>query len=335
MKNSYGETIGYRRLRGSRHVRELVSRVNVNYRQMIQPLFVTESQNEREALPGLTGTYRDTPASLLKQVESDLKSGANKFLIFASPKAKHAHDFDHSFLTSQIAALKKQFGDDIWLAADICLCANTTHGHCGIMNDAMDHVINPDSTNALAEMALACAQAGADCVAPSDMMDGRIRAIRNILDDNHLAQTVLMSYSAKFASAFYGPFRIAQNSKPGQGAVKLTDRKTYQMDFRRPDDALLCSLRDAEEGADILMVKPIVHYLDVLKNLTDQIDLLFAAYYVSGEHALIECAAEKGLIDAPSGHVETWHAIRRAGATIIITYAARYAKQWLEDYYGK
>jgi porphobilinogen synthase len=198
----------------------------------------------------------------------------------------------------------------------------------------MDHVLNPESTDALAQMALAAAQAGADCVAPSDMMDGRIRVIREILDNNNCAQTVIMSYSAKFASAFYGPFRIAQNSGPDQN-MKLQDRKTYQMDYRRPDDALACSVRDAQEGADILMVKPVVHYLDVLKTLTEQINLPFAAYYVSGEHALVEAAASQGLVNAQAAHIENWHGIARAGGQIIITYAARYARKWLGEFYGE
>jgi porphobilinogen synthase len=327
----------YRRLRDNTHVRELTARVMVSHRQMIQPLFVAENLAAREAVPGLTGTHRDTPQSLLKQVESDLRSGITKFMLFVAPDAKHTHEFDHSFLTSQIAALKQQFGSDIWLAADICLCAATTHGHCGILNDAMDHVLNPESTEALVDMALTAAEAGADCIAPSDMMDGRIRMMREALDE-HNQQTVLMSYSAKFASAFYGPFRIAQNSAPNLLAgkkVKLQDRKTYQMDYRRRDDALQCSLRDAAEGADILMVKPAVHYLDVLQDLTRQIPLPFAAYYVSGEHALVEAAAAQGLVNASDAHVENWHGIVRAGGQIIITYAARYARQWLREFYGE
>ena len=324
----------FRRLRDNAHIRELTARVNVSHRQMVQPLFVTEGLKARESIPGLTGTHRDTPTSLLNQIKDDVKHGITKFLLFASPTAKHTREFDHSFLTSQIAAIKKQFGNDIWLAADICLCASTTHGHCGILNDAMDHVENPASTQALADMALAAAQAGADCVAPSDMMDGRIRAIRETLNTNGHAQTVLMSYSAKFASAFYGPFRIAQNSAPDK-KLKLQDRKTYQMDYRRPDDALACSLRDADEGADILMVKPVVHYLDVLKELSAQIPLPFAAYYVSGEHALVEAAAAQGLVDARAAHIENWHGIARAGGQIIITYAARYAREWLEGFYDK
>ncbi len=301
---------------------------------MIQPLFVAENLPARAEVPGIPGTHRDTPDSLLRQVEFDLKNGATKFLLFASPAAKSTREFDHSFLASQIAALKKQFGEDIWLVADVCLCASTAHGHCGILNDAMDHVVNPESAAALAEMAVDCAAAGADCVAPSDMMDGRVAAIRTALDHADLDCTAIMSYSAKFASAFYGPFRIAQDSAPDK-KLKLQDRKTYQMDFRRTDDALICSLRDAEEGADILMVKPAVHYLDVLARLTTEIPLPFAAYYVSGEHAMVEAAAAQGLLDARAAHIENWHALRRAGARMIITYAARYAREWLREFYGE
>ena len=333
MKNS-PQPITYRRLRDNAHVRDLAARVQISHRQMIQPLFVTEGLPERAAVLGLTGTYRETPQTLLAQVESDLKSGASKFLLFASPKAKHTDQFNHDFLCRQIVALKKQFGDDIWLASDVCLCASTAHGHCGILNDAMDHIDNGASVESLAEMALALAHAGADCIAPSDMMDGRVATIRMALDKHGLDRTAIMSYSAKFASAFYGPFRIAQDSAPDKKA-KLQNRKTYQMDFRRPDDALLCSLRDADEGADILMVKPVMHYLDILKALSDEIALPFAAYYVSGEHAMVEAAAAQGLLNAPAAHVEAWHAIRRAGATMIITYAARYARGWLEEFYGK
>jgi len=329
--------ISQRRQRANTHIRELTAEVQVSHRQMIQPLFVAENLQERAAVPGIPGTYRDISSSLLRQVESDLKSGARKFLLFASPAAKATHKFDHTFLCAQIAALKKQFGDDIWLAADVCLCASTTHGHCGILNDVMDHVLNPDSTAALVKMAVVCAEAGADCIAPSDMMDGRIAAVRAALDDAGQDRTAIMSYSAKFASAFYGPFRIAQDSAPSKNnkKLKLQDRKTYQMDFRRADDALACSWRDADEGADILMVKPALHYLDILKTLSDTISLPVAAYYVSGEHAMVEAAAEQGLIDARAAHIENWYAMRRAGARMIITYAARYAGEWLKEFYGE
>lgn len=330
-KPRYGQPIGNRRLRSNSHVRELTRQVRVHHEELIQALFVVEGIQDRETIPGIPGTFRDTPDTLLTQIESDIEAGITKFLLFGvpSPDSKHSHEFDHSFTVSQIAAIKQRFGDDIWLAVDVCLCASTESGHCGILNDSMDHVLNPESTDALADMAVQYARAGADCIAPSDMMDGRVLAIRENLDDHGFDQTMIMSYSAKFASAFYGPFRLACDSAPGQDDVKLKDRKTYQLDYTRPQDALSCSWRDYEEGADILMVKPVIHYLDILKTLTDEIPAPFAVYYVSGEHASIEAAAEKGLINAAEGHVEAWHAIKRAGASMIITYAARNGKEWL------
>ena len=326
----YGQPLGNRRLRQNEHVRELTRQVRVHPEELIQGLFVVEGITEKEEIPGIPGTYRDTPQTLLEQIESDIKAGVTKFLLFGvpAPESKHSCEFDHSFTAGQIKAIKDKFGDDIWLAIDVCLCSSTQSGHCGVLNDMGDHVLNPESTQALAEMALEFAQAGADCIAPSDMMDGRIRAIRQILDDNGFDQTMIMSYSAKFASKFYGPFRVACDSAPDK-AVKLKDRTSYQLDYCRPQDAITCSWRDYDEGADILMVKPIIHYLDILKTLTDQIPAPFAVYYVSGEHACIEAAAEKGLIDAAQGHVEAWHAIKRAGGSMIITYAARYGKEWL------
>jgi porphobilinogen synthase len=192
----------------------------------------------------------------------------------------------------------------------------------------MDHVMNAESVDALAKAALAYAQAGADCVAPSDMMDHRIRAIRETLDEYHLHETLIMSYSAKFHSGFYGPFRVAADSAP-KGALKLKDRGTYQIDPANPADAYRSSVRDMEEGADILMVKPGLPYLDVISNLTAQIPLPWAVYEVSGEFAAIELMAEKGLIDARRAHLESWTAFFRAGAQMVITYGARSAKEWI------
>ena len=314
----------------SPQVRELTQDVDLSHKQAIQPLFAVQGIKEREIIPGIPGTYRDTPESLLKQVESDLKAGVNKFILFGVGEHKHEHNFDYSFHQAQIAALKQRFGSDVWLATDVCMCSSTSHGHCGILNEARDHVINTESTKVIAEQALAFARAGADCVAPSDMMDSRIAAIRNILDDNDLSHISIMSYAVKYASHFYGPFRVACDSKPGQADVKLKDRKTYQMDFRRRDEAVLMAQRDEMEGADMLMVKPATHYLDVIQSVKAATHLPLAAYYVSGEHALVECAAEKGLISsAKDGHLEALTAIKRAGADIMITYAARYLRDWI------
>lgn len=322
--------LSLRRLRQSKHVRALTREHRVSVEQLIQPLFVAEGITAREPVPGLTGVYRETPQSLLEQIESDLSTGVSKFLLFGVPGRKKLKDFDPSFTAAQIAAIKRRFGDRVFLAVDVCLCSSTEHGQCGILNDAGDHVLNGATVEELARAALAYAQAGADCVAPSDMMDGRVGAIRDALDESGLDRALIMSYSAKFHSKFYGPFRAAADSAP-KGDVKLRDRATYQIDPGRPSDALASSLRDAGEGADILMVKPGLPYLDVLKELSSEIPMPWAVYEVSGEYAAIEVMAERGLVNGPAAHLESWVAFIRAGATSIITYGARNAREWLSQ----
>lgn len=322
-------SLSNRRTRLSPIVRNLTREVVVSVDKLMQPLFVVEGIKDREVIPGLTAVYRDTPTTLLKQVEKDLENGVKSFLLFGVPSAKSENNFNVDFTSNQLAALKKRFGHDIFLSVDVCLCSSTTHGHCGILNDATDHVINDQTVASLAKAALEYAQAGADCVAPSDMMDHRIRAIRETLDAHQLEKTLIMSYSAKFNSGFYGPFRVAADSAP-KGEMKIKDRATYQIDPGNPSDAYRCSIRDAEEGADILMVKPGLPYLDVIKDLTSQIPLPWAVYEVSGEFAAIELMAEKDLINRERAHLESWTAFFRAGAQIVITYGARSAKEWLQ-----
>jgi porphobilinogen synthase len=329
MREINSGALGLRRLRQNPHVRDLTREVRVSREQLIQPLFAVEGISARQDVPGLTGVYRDTSSSLLKQVEEDLEAGVSKFLLFGVPGAKGSSAFSHDFTSARIAALKKQFGSDIFLSVDVCLCSSTEHGQCGILNPEGDHVENGHTVAELARQALIFAQSGADCVAPSDMMDGRIAAIRQALDQAGLERTLLMSYSAKFHSRFYGPFRVAADSAP-KGQVHLKDRATYQIDAARPKDALLSSLRDAEEGADILMVKPGMPYLDVLSQLSREIALPWAVYEVSGEYAAIELMAEKGLMAGREAHVEAWTGFVRAGASMIITYGARRAREWLE-----
>jgi porphobilinogen synthase len=317
-----------RRSRLSSAIRELTREVRPTAEQMIQPLFAVEGISEREPVPGLSDVYRDTPDSLLRQIETDLVDGISKFLLFGVPADKSNEAFNFDFTAGQVAAIRQRFGDDVWLATDVCLCSSTTHGHCGILNEAGDHVVNDASVVALAEAALVYARAGADCVAPSDMMDGRVAAIRATLDESALNRTLIMSYSAKFQSAFYGPFRIAADSTPSTD-VKLTDRATYQIDPARPSDALLSALRDDEEGADILMVKPGMPYLDVLAELSAQIPKPWAVYQTSGETASLELLAREQLGNRQRLNVETWIAFVRAGASMIISYNARHARDWL------
>ena len=320
--------LGLRRLRLSPLTRELAREVSIRREKLMQPLFVVEGIGAREPVPGLGDVHRDTPESLLKQVESDLESGVTKFLLFTVPGAKAGSAFRYDFGAAQIERLRSRFGSAIFLATDICLCSSTSHGHCGVLSAEGDHVENSATVAELARQAVAFAQAGADCVAPSDMMDGRVGAIRAALDEAGLDRTLVMSYSAKFHSKFYGPFRVAADSAP-KGGTSLKDRATYQIDPARPSDALESSLRDAEEGADILMVKPGLPYLDVLKVLSERIPKTWAVYEVSGEYAAVECLAERGLIDRAAGHVEAWTSLFRAGASMVITYGARHAREWV------
>jgi porphobilinogen synthase len=321
--------ISLRRLRQDAHIRALTRGTRAHHEQFIQPLFVVEGIAQRETIPGLTGVYRDTPASLLAQIESDLKAGCSKFLLFGVPATHQAHDIDWSFTGGQIAAIRQRFGGDVWVAVDVCLCSSTPHGHCGVLNDSHDHLDNAASVDELVAAALAYARAGADCVAPSDMMDGRIGAIREALDGQGFERTVLMSYAAKFHSSFYGPFRVAADSAPkGEGNL-LTDRASYQIDPARANDAQLSVERDVREGADILMVKPGMPYLDILADLSRRYAQPWAVYEVSGEYAGIELLAEQGLANRVNAHLEAWSGFLRAGASMIISYGARHAREWL------
>jgi porphobilinogen synthase len=321
--------ITLRRLRQDAHVRALTRGARPHHEQFIQPLFVVEGIAAREVIPGLTGVYRDTPASLLRQIEADLAAGCSKFLLFGVPAAHSERNIDWSFTTGQIAAIKQRFADDIWLAVDVCLCSSTPHGHCGVLNDSHDHLDNAASVKELVAAALAYAKAGADCVAPSDMMDGRIGSIRQALDAAGLERTVLMSYAAKFHSSFYGPFRVAADSAPKGTDSKLADRASYQIEPSRANDARLSVERDVREGADILMVKPGMPYLDLLADLSRRYVQPWAVYEVSGEYASIELLAKQGLANRVNAHLEAWSGFLRAGASMIISYGARHAKEWL------
>ncbi|HLK70647.1 MAG TPA: porphobilinogen synthase [Steroidobacteraceae bacterium] len=320
-------SLNLRRLRQNEHIRALTREVHVRPEQLIQPLFVAEGAASPQPVPGLTGVHQETADSLLRQVESDLAAGVRHFLLFGVPRARSERQIDWSFTAGQIEALKHRFGPDLWLAVDVCLCSSTPHGHCGVLSVEGDHVDNDATLPELAAAAVAYAQAGADCVAPSDMMDGRVGAIRRALDEAHLPRTVLMSYAVKFHSALYGPFRVAADSSPRASTLK--DRATYQLDPARPSDAWLCAERDAAEGADILMVKPGLFYLDLLSELSQAIRKPWAVYHVSGEFAALEALAANGLGNRAALHREAWTAFRRAGASMIITYGARHAREWL------
>lgn len=317
-----------RRLRKNPIVRELVAETRLSKDMFIYPYFVVPGKNvvhPLEAMPGISHFSEDT---LLADVEKGLKLGVNKIMLFGvgdekSENAAAAYH-DHSLVPSAVRLLKQNFGDDLYIVTDVCVCSYTTHGHCGILKD--DYVQNDETVEVIAKMGLTHAQAGADMLAPSDMMDGRIAAMRSVLDGGGYVNTAIMSHATKFASAYYGPFREAADCAPGKG-----DRKAYQMDFRNGNEALREALLDESEGADVLMVKPALAYMDVISKLKQHTDVPIACYNVSGEYAMVKAAAQKGWIDEQKVVMETMHGFARAGASIITTYHIRdmVEKNWI------
>jgi porphobilinogen synthase len=298
----------------------MVAETRLSKDMFIYPYFVTPGNGVKQTIEAMPGIHRFSVDLLLRDVEQGLKCGVNKILLFGvgeekSEDARSAHD-GQSVIPQAVGSLKREFGDDLYVITDVCLCAYTTHGHCGLVHD--DYVQNDPSVEVIAKMALAHARAGADMVAPSDMMDGRVAGIRQLLDDNGFQDTPVMSYAVKFASAYYGPFREAADSAPGKG-----DRKSYQMDFRNRREALREAFLDEQEGADIVMVKPALAYLDVIREVREQTSLPVACYNVSAEYSMVKKAAEAGMIDGPKIIMENMYAFARAGADIVISYHAR------------
>lgn len=309
-----------RRLRSNPIVRDMVAEVRFHNDMLIYPYFVEKGKNITSPISSMPGINHFSPDTLLKDVEKGLKKGIKKILLFGSgeektTKGKSAYAKD-TVVSQAVKLLKKNFKDELYIITDVCLCAYTSHGHCGIVKDG--HVHNDLSVAAIAKMALAHAEAGADMVAPSDMMDGRVGVIRQTLDEAGLDTTSIMSYSIKFASAYYGPFREAADSAPQYG-----DRKSYQMDYRNPNEAMKEAFLDEAEGADVLMVKPALAYMDVITRLRANTHLPIACYNVSGEYSMVKAAAARKWVDEKSIVMENMHAFVRAGAGLIITYHAR------------
>ncbi len=319
-----------RRLRYSPVIRDLVAESRLDSRMLVQPHFVVDGTGISEAIQAMPGIEHQSVDRLVDTVSSDLDLGIRSVLLFGVPKdSDKTHDgriafADDAVVVRAVKELKTRFGDDLAVMTDVCLCAYTDHGHCGVVID--DRIDNDATLPLLSQMAVAHARAGADVVAPSDMMDGRVGAIRESLDNDGLAHVAIMSYSVKYASAYYGPFREAAHSAPSSG-----DRRSHQMDSRNRREALLEAELDVEEGADILMVKPALAYLDVVSDLREAFPQPLAVYNVSGEYSMIKAAAQRGWIDEQAIVLKTWHAFRRAGADILITYHGRQAlhEGWL------
>lgn len=326
-----------RRARATAALRDLTAETDLLPRHLALPHFVTPGRGVEEAVASLPGVARVSVDRLLPQLERQLRAGVRTALLFGVPDASHK-DAEASFaddaegpVPSALRAARAAFGDDLVLITDVCLCAYTDHGHCGLLSAPRAHggvlaVDNDRSLPRLAAMASAHAEAGADLVSPSDMMDGRVAALRTRLDDDCFSGVGILSYAVKYASAFYGPFRDAAGSAPsaveGDGPPPPRDRATYQMDARNVREALREAALDEAEGADMLMVKPAVPYLDVLARLRPHTTLPLVAYHVSGEYAMLKAAAAAGVLDEAAATRETLVAIRRAGADLIVSYAA-------------
>lgn len=319
----------FRRLRASENLRSMVRETIISKSDLIYPMFVVEGENIKNPVESMPNVYQyslDRMDEILNEVE---KSGISGILIFGVPKHKDEYAteaYNDNGITQQAVRYIKKNYPSLIIIADVCLCEYTSHGHCGVV--CGEKILNDETLPLLSKMAVSLAKAGADIIAPSDMMDGRVSAIRNALDENGFIDTPILSYSAKFASAYYSPFRDAAESAPEFG-----DRKTYQMDYANGREALREIADDISEGADMVMVKPALAYLDIIKSAREKFDLPLVAYNVSGEYAMVKAAAQNGWIDEKKIVSENMIAIKRAGADIIITYHALDVAKWIDEFY--
>jgi porphobilinogen synthase len=315
-----------RRLRRSAALRGLVSETSLSPAHLIQPMFVVAGENVREDVDSMPGIERFSISELAAEATEIAATGVGSVLLFGIPSSKDetgtgAYD-DEGVVQMAVRALKEAH-PELTVITDVCLCEYTSHGHCGFLRDG--EVDNDITVELLAKIAISHAEAGADAVAPSDMMDGRVGTIRHQLDEEGHSTVPIVAYSAKYASAFYGPFREAAESTPASG-----DRRGYQMDPANAEEAVREAELDLEEGADIIMVKPATPYLDVVRRVKDATGAPVAAYHVSGEYSALKAAAENGWLDERAAVLETLTSIRRAGADAIVTYYAKEAAAWLQ-----
>ncbi len=317
-----------RRLRSSENMRRLVRENRLTTDDLIYPLFVTNGEGINNPVASMPGVFQQSVDNILKETDEVVKLGIPGVLLFGipaykDPQGSSAYD-ENEAVQRAIKEIKNKY-PDLLVIPDLCMCEYTSHGHCGIL-DEKGNVLNDQTIEILAKIALSYAMAGADMVAPSDMMDGRVAAIRKALDANGYSNMPIMSYSAKYASGFYGPFRDVAESTPQFG-----DRRGYQMDPANSDEALKEVWLDVEEGADIVMVKPALPYLDIIRRIKDEFNMPVAAYNVSGEFAMIKAAVQNGWLDEKRVVMEALTGMKRAGADIIITYHAKDVAKWLKE----
>lgn len=319
-----------RRLRSSAVIRKMVRETELKVADFIYPLFVVEGENIKEEITSLEGVYHFSLDKLEEEIKELLALGIQSIILFGVPERKDecgSEAYSEEGIVQKAIGKIKSIAPEMLVITDVCMCQYTSHGHCGILNDK-GYVENDTTLEYLSKIALSHVVAGADMVAPSDMMDGRIGHMRGVLDKNGYESRAIMAYSAKYASSFYGPFREAAHSAPSFG-----DRKTYQMDSANTDEALREVALDIEEGADIVMVKPALSYLDIIRRVKDNFNMPVAAYNVSGEYAMLKLAVKSGVLDEMAIY-ESLLSIKRAGADIIITYFAKeVAKKLQEGHY--
>jgi porphobilinogen synthase len=318
-----------RRLRKTHLLREAVAETRLGPQDLIYPLFVNDERHSRTPVASMPGIYQQSVDNAVIEAGQAMEAGIRAVLVFGVPSEKDQEGssawFEQGVAQRAIRELKKQFGQDLMVIADTCLCEYTSHGHCGVMLEG--RVLNDPTLDILARTAVSQAQAGADMIAPSDMMDGRVAYIRDALDDAGYDDTPIMAYSAKYSSSLYAPFRDAAESTPAFG-----DRKGYQMDPRNAREALEEVALDVQEGADIIMIKPALPYLDIISRVRQITNLPIAAYNVSGEYSMVKAAAANGWIDEKNVVLELLTGIKRAGADLIITYHANDAARWLSTF---
>jgi porphobilinogen synthase len=320
-----------RRLRRTPALRNLVRETHLDVRNLVLPLFVSEKLDRRSPIASMPGVFQLSVKELVDEALAAQELGLQAILLFGIPAEKDDRASgayaENGIVQEAIRAIRSKC-TDLVIISDVCLCEYMSHGHCGVVhtNGGNFHVLNDESVELLVKTALSHAAAGADIVAPSDMMDGRIGAIRGALDESGFDQIAIMSYAAKFASAFYGPFREAAESPPQFG-----DRRSYQMDFANVKEALHEVALDIDEGADIIMVKPAMPYLDILWRVRERFGKPTAVYHVSGEYAMVKGAAQKGFLNERDAVLEIMTALKRAGADIVVTYWARELAKWLRE----
>lgn len=317
----------HRRLRRTEAIRDLVRENTLNSNDFIYPLFVVEGENIKEEIPSLDGNYHFSIDRLNEIIEEVVECGVKGIILFGLPAYKDecgSSAFDDNGIVQKAVRRIKELAPSLCVITDVCMCQYTSHGHCGALHNG--EVVNDETLKLLGKVALSHAKAGADMVAPSDMMDGRVAYMRNVLDENGYSNVSIMAYSAKYCSAFYGPFREAADSAPKSG-----DRKSYQMDPANLNEAMREIESDIEEGADIIMVKPASSYLDVIRCAKDRHECPIAAYSVSGEFAMVKAGAKLGYINEKAIALEMLLSMKRAGADMIITYYALEASRWIKE----